>query len=344
MGKLSVINGLRGMALLMVVFHHLPIHAWFQTRFVYLFEYTYTGVNLFFILSGFVLYRYYLLNNIQSLTMSETWLFYKKRFFRLYPLFLLNGAVLVFFLYGAQKEYVWAFVKALTTYSVFTDTEFMPSFNWVLWSLMMEIWFSILFPILLWMISKTSIYKAGAIVLFISLVSRLLPQLFPSVGHAFAVLSRLDDFYVGFLVCYLFYQKRSQLIMYQKMMFWGSIFVLFVACLYSYLVQGSYFSVVGNNFFQIGFVMFTLSLLLSDGWDTKLFSFKPLQLLGMMCFSIYVWHGVLIKPLISEQFNALDYPFYFVALFVLSSLTYRFVEFGQEPSFKKLYLLEKGNK
>ena len=344
MGKLSVINGLRGMALLMVIFHHLPIHAWFQTRLDCFFRYTYTGVNLFFILSGFVLYRYYLLNNIPSLTMNETWLFYKKRFFRLYPLFLLNGIVLVFFLYGAQKEYVWSLVKALTTFSVFTDTEFMPSFNWVLWSLMMEVWFSILFPILLWMISKTSIYKAGVIILLISLLSRLLPQIYPQMGHFLAVLSRLDDFYVGFLVCYLFYQKRSQLLVYQKKMFLGSVFVLLLACLYSHLVQGSYFSVVGNNLFQIGFVMLALSLLLSEGWGGKLFSFKPLQLLGMMCFSIYVWHGVLIKPLISEQFNALDYPFYFLVLCVLSALTYRFVEFGQEPSFKKLFLLEKGNK
>jgi peptidoglycan/LPS O-acetylase OafA/YrhL len=71
-------------------------------------------------------------------------------------------------------------------------------------------------------------------------------------------------------------------------------------------------------------------------------SFKPLQLLGMMCFSIYVWHGVLIKPLVSETFNALDYPFYFIVVFVLSALTYRFVEFRQDPSFRKLFLIEKG--
>ena len=330
------------MALLMVIFHHLPIHAWFQTRFVYFFPHTYTGVNLFFILSGFVLYRYYLLNNIKSITLSETWSFYKKRFFRLYPLFLLNGVVLVFFLYDGQKEYVWSLIKALSTYSVFTDTDFMPNFNWVLWSLMMEIWFSILFPILLWMISKTSIYKAGVIVLFISLVSRLLPQMFPLVGHAFAVLSRLDDFYLGFFVCYLFYEKQFVLRSYHKKILLGSILVLVSACLYSHIVSDYYFSVFENNLFQLGFGMLTLSLLLSEGWSAKLFSAKPLQLLGMMCFSIYVWHGVLIKQLVSDQFNLLDYPFYFVVLFVLSSLTYRFVEFGQEPSWKRLFLLEKG--
>ena len=330
------------MALLMVIFHHLPIHAWFQTRFVYFFPYTHTGVNLFFILSGFVLYRYYLLNNVKSLTLAETWVFYKKRFFRLYPLFLLNGIVLVFFLYGAQKEYVWSLLKALSTYSVFTDTDFMPSFNWVLWSLMMEIWFSILFPLLLWLISKTSIYKAGVIVLFISLLSRLLPQIFPFVGHAFAVLSRLDDFYIGFLVCYLYYQKQSVFRPYQKGMFLGSICVLVFACLFSHLVQYNHLSVFGNNIFQLGFGMLTLSLLLSEGWDARLFSVKPLQLLGMMCFSIYAWHGALIKPLVSEEFNALDYPCYFIVVFGISALTYRFVEFGQEPSFRKLFLLKKG--
>ena len=242
-----------------------------------------------------------------------------------------------FFLFGAKEKYVWALIKALTTYSVFTDADFMGSFNWVLWSLMMEIWFSILFPILLWMISKTSIYKAGIIVLVISLVSRLMPQMFPQSGHFLAILSRLDDFYVGFLVCYLFYQKQSVLRVYQKRMLLGSICVLVFACLYSHLVQDSHFSVFGNNFFQLGFGMFTLTLLLSEGWDAKLFSFKPLQLLGMMCFSIYVWHGVLIKPLVSEQFNALDYPFYFIVVFVLSALTYRFVEFGTEPPFRKLF-------
>lgn len=330
------------MALLMVIFHHLPIHAWFQTRFVYFFPHTHTGVNLFFILSGFVLYRYYLLNNIKSLTLGETWSFYKKRFFRLYPLFLLNGVVLVFFLYDGQKEYVWSLVKALTTFSVFTNAEFMPSFNWVLWSLMVEIWFSILFPILLLMISKTSIYKAGVIVLVISLLSRLLPQIFPSLGHAFAVLSRLDDFYLGFLVCYLLYEKKATLHSYQQKIFFGSILVLIFACLYSHIVSANYFLIFENNLLQLGFGMLTLSLLLSEGWGAKLFSFKPLQLLGMMCFSIYVWHGVLIKQLVSDQFNLLDYPFYFVVLFVLSAITYRFVEFGQESSFRKLFLFERG--
>lgn len=143
----------------------------------------------------------------------------------------------------------------------------------------------------------------------------------------------------SFAICCI--KKQSALRTYQKMMFWASLFVLPFACLISYMVQGSYFSIFGNNLFQIGFVMLTLSLLLSEGWDVRLIFFKPLQLLGMMCFSIYVWHGVLIKPLVSETFNAFDYPFYFMAIFVLLALTYRFVEFGQEPSFRKLFLLEK---
>ncbi len=64
-GRLAEINGLRGIAILAVVWHHLsfalvptPPHLWGMPTEPVLWN-GWMGVNLFFILSGFVLYLPY---------------------------------------------------------------------------------------------------------------------------------------------------------------------------------------------------------------------------------------------------------------------------------------------
>src|SRR5690242_8532584 len=98
--RLSFINGLRGVALLGVVLHHSFFH-----RFRYGLETGrlgplevlgssgWLGVNLFFFLSGFVLYYPYLLGRRRMESLADVRWFLRHRAERLLPLYLFIGVL-----------------------------------------------------------------------------------------------------------------------------------------------------------------------------------------------------------------------------------------------------------
>ena len=85
-----------------------------------------------------------------------------------------------------------------------------------------------------------------------------------------------------------------------------------------------------NNVFHIGFGMMTLSLLyMRQNILRYLFSNKFVQLSGMMCYSLYLWHGNMRWFFIMD-YSALRISSYLFFLFFLSFLTYRYIEFGNK--------------
>jgi peptidoglycan/LPS O-acetylase OafA/YrhL len=64
---------------------------------------------------------------------------------------------------------------------------------------------------------------------------------------------------------------------------------------------------------------------------------RPLQLLGMMCYSVYLWHGiVLLRFEPSFRQGALPYLAYLGVVLLLSAATYRYVEFRQVSDWREL--------
>jgi peptidoglycan/LPS O-acetylase OafA/YrhL len=66
--------------------------------------------------------------------------------------------------------------------------------------------------------------------------------------------------------------------------------------------------------------------------------------LGCMCYSIYAWHGIIMNEMIPPATSSLTdtlrllAPFLFVML-ALSCLSYRYIEFGRERNWKRLFLV-----
>jgi peptidoglycan/LPS O-acetylase OafA/YrhL len=63
-----------------------------------------------------------------------------------------------------------------------------------------------------------------------------------------------------------------------------------------------------------------------------------------MCFSLYAWHGLFF---FSNVFNLYSHPlligkllYYYFFTFIISAFTYRYIEFGSEKDWKKLFLLK----
>jgi peptidoglycan/LPS O-acetylase OafA/YrhL len=106
--KIGVINGLRGLAIIAVIYQHLLArftpHGWhaFEIGSFNLSLYSFLsngwlGVNLFFFLSGFVLYLPYSAGQRTMGSMVDVWSFYKHRWVRLMPLYYLNLLIALVF-------------------------------------------------------------------------------------------------------------------------------------------------------------------------------------------------------------------------------------------------------
>jgi peptidoglycan/LPS O-acetylase OafA/YrhL len=95
MKQFSALTGVRALAAFMVFFHHLPIHI--KPGFLVGLQLTfYWGVDLFFVLSGFLItYRYY-----EKTSLSGSWLFkyFTNRFARIYPVYFLALTIVVLLL------------------------------------------------------------------------------------------------------------------------------------------------------------------------------------------------------------------------------------------------------
>ena len=360
MKRLAVINGLRGYAILGVMYYHivgvffnrsgydlllignLPI---FPKTFL---GHGWLGVDLFFILSGFVLYLPYANKSREIKTKNHLWGFYKNRASRLLPLYYITSIIGIFFILHENNIYDWSFwrdmIMMFTATFNFTKETFIPQYNYVLWSLGVEILFSLVFPLLIWMIVKKGISKVLMMIFYLSFFIRAISCLYPEYNVAphlniikDSLFGRLDDFAAGMLLCHLFITNWKQT-WFEKnsiLLFFISILLIAMGCNFSdYLFLGylsTYFEPLLNTSFQLGFGLLTLSLLhMNKNSISFLFTNKFVQLAGMMCYSLYLWHGNMQMVFIGGDRTPVRISILLMFIFLLSFLTYRFIEFGNK--------------
>ncbi len=359
MKRLAVINGLRGYAILGVIYYHLigvffnrPGWDTFSIGNFPIFPLSYLGhgwlgVDLFFILSGFVLYLPYANGSRELKNGSNVWSFYKNRASRLLPLYYISLIIGIFFIVHDINVHEWSFWKNMilmfTATFNFTKETFIPSYNYVLWSLGIEVLFSLVFPLLIFAIIKKGIVKFCVFVFYMSFIIRIASCFYPDYIVAphlnmikDSLFGRLDDFVTGMLVCHLFLinWKQNWFEKHSLLLFLFSLFVITLGCYFSdYVFLGyisSYYEPLINTTFQIGFGFLALSLLhMGKNAIRFLFTNKFIQLCGMMCYSLYLWHGNMRMVFIAD-YTPLRIITYLAFLSLMSFLTYRYIEFGNK--------------
>jgi len=364
--RIGAINGLRGCAILMVVLHHLfipytrenDLHAGeidTSSLFAGFINNAWLGVHIFFVLSGFVLYLPYRLNKRAINGAADFRSFYLHRARRLLPLYFI--VVLVTMALhskapaGAQSWYL-ELGALLSTLYTFSPHGFMPPSNVVLWSVSVEIWFSLLFPVLVLLIRRFSIEK-------VLLGSLIICWGFGFVGSSIAIertghflpftnglLGLGYEFVLGMYVCHLFVRGAEQPELARRH---GHLLIpgaLLMALAYSALVGALSLpsGVPTVMIFAIGFSCLLIGLISKPNPLAWILELWPLQLLGCMCYSVYAWHGIIMNEMIPpEPSHLVDTlrlmaPYLFIT-FALSALSYRYIEFGRERNARALFLL-----
>jgi peptidoglycan/LPS O-acetylase OafA/YrhL len=325
---------LRSYAILVVIFKHSTIllPKYFELFLSFLPD----PVDIFFVLSGFLIGNLFIRdfiseNAIYKINFKSIFLFVKKRWYRTLPnyyLFLAINIILVYFslIPGSINLYV-------ITYSLFCQNLFyqFDIFFWESWSLAVEEWFYILFPIIFLILFKIKKInpKIAYFITCIFLISIALAyksyalkmNLDTELYVRKIILSRLDTISVGLISAFLFNFYFNVWNSYQKLFFvLGSI---------SYLSIKQF---TLNPFIIYSVNSVSIALILPTFMFLKFTRSKIITFLSNTSYSAYLIHLILFNLILhffrlkSIYFNCTIFVFYLLTTFLLSYLIYKFFQ------------------
>ena len=144
-GRVDALDGWRGVACLLVACYHVG----FNLRWPPLVVLGFCGVQMFFVLSGHLLYRPYAQAMRGERAFPSSRLFYARRFLRIYPPYLVALAAFVLLRYatGTKPPGAWSVLAHVGLFFNYVPSIDFFSINPVFWSLAIEAQFYVLLPV-----------------------------------------------------------------------------------------------------------------------------------------------------------------------------------------------------
>lgn len=307
------------------------------------------GCQPVFMLSGFVLYLPFASGERRLGAWPDVRRFYVRRAMRLLPLYYFSTLVLLVFYtqvnLADRQSYVQFFHFAFATFS-FSATTFSPTgTNWVLWSLGVEIWFSVLFPVVLWFIKAAGWRNGLLAIVLASVATRIIGQLvatdLPRTQLNFisdSVFGRLDEFVLGMFAAHLYTHKKPAISGVASVLLAVPL-MLAGMCLWSSWMKGelpSWSAGLFNVPLDVGMTLGLLAMVTQYQRIGRWLALWPLELMGPMCYSLYLWHGVAFLRLRPGVEGVGSYAAYLVLIGMISWFTYRYIEFRTIDDWRRL--------
>ena len=330
----------------------------------------YLMVDLFFILSGFIMCYVYESNFNKGVGKTKYKQFLTARLARIYPLHIITlcAEILIFLvllsigkfdILPAHMQHLYR-LDAIPVQLTFLQTVGIfnfDTFNAPAWSLSAEWWAYVLFPFLFILFKKIN-YKNWFIGFFIVLcgwlgIELILSAMEPFMNHSpdpekqtldvnwhYGTLRGIVGFTAGMVIWQLFTRNK-----FKKLI--GNGWTLFAFVSLSVI---SMYIKFYDTFTVILFAFIILSSAYGSKNINKFFSFKILRKLGEWSFSIYIWHMVIIHLVLlyfisnrTEPIKGLlrplkgDYPIHFllvIFLIVISLIGWVSFKYIETPTRK----------
>lgn len=219
--NLDYLDGLRGIAILLVVIFHFWQITWLNhsfTVFGLTFDFNFLarggfiGVEIFFFISGFCLYLPHARHTFFGKQIPSIARFTYKRAIKILPSYYL-AIILTFAFSDIPFQSSEQFIKTIASHIFFTNNIFtsLPKINGVFWSLAVEIQFYILFPLIAFFFRK----KPFILFLILILIANGFRQYalnfdIQSIGYYTAQMpASLDLFACGMIAAHLFAYIKS---------------------------------------------------------------------------------------------------------------------------------------
>jgi peptidoglycan/LPS O-acetylase OafA/YrhL len=325
-GYLRPLDGLRLIAVSFVMLDHWTFSSSYSKMLGWLAN---SAVNLFFVLSGFLIARI-LMTEKQNATKGLLKSFYSRRFLRIFPLYYLAIALCLIFKIPAARENLYSLLFYVSNFKfAFNGTN--PGYVSQLWSLAVEEQFYIIFPILILLVPAKYHKKLFFALIGISLLSRVvciivLKEYTARVAMYLLTPCCFDCFGIGALLAYygMYEQEKLTSLLSKKNLAWS--FLLLAAILQWLSIRSSamiYFAILPRLFFSF-FAFWLIGNAASNrfhGIFGSLLNNAAVVYLGRISYGIYVYHFILLYFFSGHSIPA-HYLFYFLATVGIASVSW----------------------
>lgn len=311
--KLYGLDHLRALAIILVLFFHYKIFFGYPAWFPKIFEFGWVGVDLFFVLSGFLISSqlFALIKKEGRFSLKE---FYLKRFFRIIPIFLFVVGIYFCFPFFREREALPPIWKFLTfTQNLGIDSRTFGTFSHA-WSLCVEEHFYLFFPLILILFIRTGNFKKSWLALIVLFLFGFAIRLYcwnhiyePALNQGFEHVSwldiiyyptynRLDGLLAGVAIAAL-YQFLPEL--FTKVSKFGNLCILagivVMTQVYLFLSESSSFAktIFGFPLISIGFGLMVLGAISPTSFLYQWKS-KTTTLIATLSYAIYLSHKGII--------------------------------------------------
>jgi peptidoglycan/LPS O-acetylase OafA/YrhL len=316
--RLGVLDGLRGIAVLLVLWYHaweiswLSPWPWLQfipaTGFV--------GVHLFFFLSGFVISYPFVRALLAGAPLPSWKHFAWRRFIKIFPSYALTIAVAYAIGY-AQIQPNASAVPDLVTHLLFIHTWFPLRFgtiDGVLWTLAVEVDFYLIFPVIWWCFRRQPWLTAAAMIAIAGIWRAVLAQCcYASLFTPYEenLPGYLDIFACGMISAYLFTRFGER----WRMSRWRvaaplvgvagvALLVMLLESLYAYRLHDQWAGVwqINNRaFIGAAFAIIALGWLVSPRAWRRILDNAPLGFFAAISYNLYLYHQLIARELLSRH-------------------------------------------
>lgn len=333
--RLIEIDGLRAIAITLVVLFHYTKEFFPEHR---LLSFGWAGVDLFFVISGFVLYyqvkrRYYRDGKAHYIN------YFRNRALRIIPAYYVSVIATILF-FGRDKFLSLVFPLHLSFLYIF-DYDIATSIQPLYWTLAVEVQFYIFLIIVAPLLVGKNGVRWLLFLIVINLVYRIVFPFWHSASSNNGLVlgnilpGRLSEFCYGMILAKIYLEKTELLNKLKK-----NLYILITAilsficisvCWYIWLKLGD--TVLDNKIANViyypsiglGFGLFFLLAITSTRLN-KILSLKPVTFIGIISYSIYLWH-VFVLALIGDSIRgSTGFLVSIIATLVISTVSYYLIE------------------
>lgn len=294
------------------------------------------GVSYFFILSGFIMIvAYHKKDRIGYFD------YYKNRFARIYPLYVLG-----LLLYLVTRYYNFSIYKGFLY--LFGLQSWVPGEAMILnfpgWSISVEFLFYLIFPLLYNYFYSKGNKSIWIVTISIWIITQVFCNLYADSSYYqgphteshellyYFPLMHINEFLVGNLAGLYFVRNSGQ------KNYDIPVIIIFAAILISLIFVPLFYH---NGLMAILFIPLIILISRNNGMLTKLFSLKPLEYLGEASYAVYITHIpilYILREILKEYYLDINTIFgiYIIVLIMTSILFYQFIEKPLRDYLKKL--------
>ncbi|MES2585559.1 MAG: acyltransferase [Pseudomonadota bacterium] len=310
------LDGLRGIAVVMVLaWHFIGIPAWlspgdFQQAVFRAFLFGGAGVNLFFILSGFLITRIALKNSAERTRFL--FVFYMRRALRILPPYFLLLALFYLIIWlGVRDEIfdltipLWRFVTFTQNFWMDTNNSYGPDGIGVTWSVAIEEQYYLFFP-LFFLLFRRYIGLVLALTALVSVVFRAYLIIADPLANAYAVdlntFARLDGLALGGIIAFIFNDKLSEYLVQNKLIFKYLLLAMLPLLIFVDRISAVNMALFGQTYLNIFFAIVLINVMLNlggIGFFMAILRSDCLIWFGRISYSLYLFHPLILACVLS---------------------------------------------